>query len=113
MAEFDDQILGDDPLLAEMVHRLVDVLQPEGIYLFGSRARGGESEGSDYDLLVIVSESSLPRYRREQAALRALYGIEASKEVIVLTRAEFESKRLVVCSLEATVAREGRPPYAA
>jgi hypothetical protein len=35
------------------------------------------------------------------------------KEVIVLTRAEFEAGRKVTCSLPATVLREGRLLYAA
>lgn len=109
----DEQLLRDDPVLAEMVRRLVEALDPEQVYLFGSRARGDATDDSDYDLLVIVSTSSQPRYQRDQAAFRALWGVSASKEVIVLTRAEFEAKRSVVCSLEATVAREGRPLYAA
>ena len=109
----DEDLLQNDPILAEMVCRLVDALQPERVYLFGSRARGEAREDSDYDLMVVVSESSLPRYRREQVAFRALCGLGASKEVIVLTRAEFETKRSVVCSLAATVEREGKFLYAA
>jgi uncharacterized protein len=42
-----------------MVRRLVLALQPESIYLFGSRARGDGNADSDFDLLVIVA-SSLP-----------------------------------------------------
>lgn len=103
----------NDPILNEMVQRLVNTFQPECIYLFGSRAREQEGPDSDYDLMIIVSTSSLPRYRREQKAFRALYGINVPKEVIVLTRKEFESKRSVVCSLPATVNREGKLLYAA
>lgn len=102
-----------DPILAEMVRRLVLALQPETIYFFGSRARGEAGEDSDYDLLVVVGDSSLPRYRREQKAFRALCGVGAPKDVLVLTREEFERKKGVVCSLPATVLREGKIVYAA
>ncbi len=47
-----------------IVERLVSGLHPERIYLFGSQARGQADEGSDFDLLIVVSESDLPRHQR-------------------------------------------------
>jgi predicted nucleotidyltransferase len=96
-----------------MVERLVTALSPERIYLFGSHARGDAGPDSDYDLLVVIPTSPLPRYRRDQAAFEALLGVGAAKDVLVLTRDEFERQRLVVCSLPATVEREGVLLYAA
>lgn len=113
MAELDSGILTADPLLAEMVRRLVDTFQPERVYLFGSKARGESDLDSDYDLLVVVPASSLPRYKREQKAFRALCGVGAAKDVLVFTREEFNSKLQVATSLPATVEREGRLLYAA
>lgn len=101
-----------DPQLNDILTRLTARLAPECVYLFGSRARGDANEDSDYDLLVIVRESNLPRYRREQQAFRALCGSGVSADVIVFTRAEFERSRNVVTSLPATVEREGRLLYA-
>jgi predicted nucleotidyltransferase len=103
----------EDPILTEIVSRLVDAFKPEAIYLYGSRVRGEAREDSDYDLLMVVSASALPRYRRDQEAFRELCGLGVSKEVIVLTREEFEAKRTVICSLAATVSREGMLLYAA
>lgn len=99
--------------LAEMVRRLVEALQPEAIYLFGSFARGEAGPHSDYDLLVVVRDSSLPGYERNQKAFRILCGVGASKDVVVLTRDQFERKLAVGSSLPATVVREGRILYAA
>lgn len=101
------------PILNTMVHRLVEALAPERIYLFGSQSRGEAGPESDYDLLVIVPTSSLPRYRRDQAAFETLRGIGVAKDVLVLTHDEFERQRTVVCSLPATVEREGTLLYAA
>lgn len=108
-----DPILAADPKLEEMVRRLVGALGPERIYLFGSRARGEAGADSDYDVLVVVARSDLPGHRRDQQAYRALKGIGVAKDVIVWTREEFESRAGVVCSLPATVLREGRLLYAA
>lgn len=109
----DIQLLEGDAVLAEMLRRLVDQFQPERLYLFGSRARGEAMEDSDYDLLMIVSNSPLPRYQREIEAFRALRSVGAAKDVLVFTRDEFQRKQGVASSLPATVLREGRLLYAA
>lgn len=108
-----DKLLENKPVLREMVRRLTDAFHPECIYLFGSQARGEETSDSDFDLLLVVSDSALPRYRRDQAAFRVLVGVGASKDVLVLTRKEFDRQRSVVCSLPALVEREGLLLYAA
>jgi len=107
-----NQALAPDPIVTEIVSRLRTAFQPECIYLFGSRARGEAGPDSDYDLLMVVP-SSLPRYRRDQAAFRALTGLGAAKDILVLTRAEFDQQRLARTSLPATVEREGILLYAA
>ncbi len=112
MTVVDSDILQGNPILVEMVQRLVDAFDPECIYLFGSHARGKATPDSDYDLLMVVSTSQIPRYKREQKAFRVLCGVGAPKDVIVLTREEFHSKLSVVTSLPATVEREGRLLYA-
>jgi predicted nucleotidyltransferase len=111
MAE--EKLLESDRILEEMVRRLVAAFAPDHIYLYGSRARGEAGPDSDYDLMLVVSASQVPRYRRDQQAFRALCGLGVPKEVIVLTRAEFEAGRKVTCSLPATVLREGKLLYAA
>lgn len=102
-----------DVIVGQMVQRLVAALSPERIYLFGSQARGDAGPESDYDLLVVIPTSTLPRYRRDQAAFHALLGIGVAKDVLVFTRDEFERQRQVLCSLPATVEREGVLLYAA
>ena len=108
-----DQILERDPKLRLMVERLVGAFQPESIYLFGSVARGDAGPDSDYDLMVIVPVSEEPPYRRAQHAQEVLWGIWTAADVLVLTRAEFESRRTVTTSLAATILAEGKTLYAA
>jgi predicted nucleotidyltransferase len=102
-----------DPLVADIVRRLVTALRPERVYLFGSRARGDASDASDYDVMVVVAASSVPRHQREQVAYQALWGLGVPVDVVVLTRDEFERQSTVVASLPATVEREGTLVYAA
>jgi predicted nucleotidyltransferase len=100
-----------EPPLGAVVGRLVDVLEPERIYLFGSRARGDDQADSDYDIMVIVPESDVPPHRRAQLAHRTLRGIRAAADILVWTRQEFDRFRPVPGSLAATVLREGRLLY--
>ncbi len=108
-----DPLLEQDPVLREIVDRLVPALHPERIYLFGSRARGDAGPDSDYDLLVVVPASDQPGYRRDQLAYRTLGGVGAAKDVLVWTREEFECRLHLPASLPATVVREGKLLYAA
>jgi len=100
-----------EPSLDEVVRQLVNALQPEQIYLFGSRARGDSQVDSDYDFMVIVRESDLPPHRRAQLAHHALHRIRAAADILVSTRQEFDRFLSVPGSLAATILREGRLLY--
>lgn len=94
-------------LLETIVQRLVECFKPEQIILFGSYAYGTPNEDSDVDLLVIVSESGEPRYRRTRDAYRALRGIAIAKDVIVMTRQEVNGKVSVPSSFVHQAMHEG------
>jgi len=100
-------------LLTAILSVLVATFKPEVIYAFGSRARDDASVGSDINLMVVVSESSEPGYRRDQKAYRSIPLARLPIDILVVTRAEFTSRAGVPASLPATVLREGRTLYAA
>jgi uncharacterized protein len=100
-----------NPALEEVVRRLVELFEPERIYLFGSQARGEASGDSDYDVMVVVPESDQPTHKRAQKAYSVLWGVGIPVEVIVFTREQFLHQSSVVASLAATVQREGRVLY--
>jgi predicted nucleotidyltransferase len=102
-----------DPVLGEIVRRLVDDCQPERIYLFGSRARGNAGADSDYDIMVVVAQSDEPAYRRAQRAHSLIWDLGAAADILVWTREAFDSRIHLRASLPATIAREGRLLYAA
>jgi len=103
----------DDTVLDEIVNRLVAEFFPERIYLFGSRARGDDGPNSDFDLIVVVSRSDEPGYRRAQRAHEALWGVWTAADIFVLTRDEFDRDTTVRCSLPAIALAEGTTLYAA
>jgi excisionase family DNA binding protein len=97
-----------DPVLADIVRRLVEGYDPDRIYLFGSAARRDAGPDSDYDLLLLVPDDAEPERLRSRKAYRELLkGAGAPVDVLVMTRAAFEAKAGVVGSLPATVLAEG------
>ncbi|HSB79666.1 MAG TPA: nucleotidyltransferase domain-containing protein [Candidatus Methylomirabilis sp.] len=102
------QIAIADPKLAEIVRRLVEAYQPERIYLFGSRARGDVTPDSDYDLMVVVPDSTPPERRRSRLAYEVLWGTGAAGDILVWTRDNFDGRLHLRASLPATVVREGK-----
>lgn len=107
------RILQRDPLLADMVRRLVAAYQPERVYLFGSRARGDAGPDSDYDLLIIVPDSAPPERQRSRLAYEVLWEVGTAGDVVVMTQGYFDWMLEAAASLPATVAREGQVLYAA
>ena len=95
------------PALDEVVSRLASGLQAELIYLFGSQASDLARPGSDYDLLVVVPHSDLPRHEREAISYDLLWGLTIPVDVIVLTHAEFQRQSQVKTSLVVTAKEKG------
>ena len=93
--------------LAGLIARLVDAYEPDRIYLFGSKARGDWGADSDFDLLVVVPDDAPSERLGSRLAYQALRGTGTATDVLVLTRADFESRLHLAASLPATVAREG------
>ncbi len=97
--------------LEEVVRRILAAGSPLRIVLFGSRARGQAKPGSDLDLLI-VEESTLPRYKRAARYLRALVGVFPAKDVVVWTPQEIEAWSQVPNAFVTTALREGKTLYA-
>jgi predicted nucleotidyltransferase len=102
-----------DPVLAELVRRLVRAYEPERIYLFGSKARGQIGPDSDYDLMVVVPDDAPPERRRSRLAYQVLRGTATAADILVWTRRTFDERLHLQASLPATVVREGKLLYGA
>jgi hypothetical protein len=103
----------DDPILAEVVRRLQQLYQPEKIYLFGSTARGESGPDSDYDLMVVVPDSTPVSLRDSGRAYKAIWRLGVATDVLVWTHSDFEDRLQLKASLPSTIGREGKLLYAA
>lgn len=96
-----------DPVVGEIVRRLVLAYHPEVLYLFGSAARGERGADSDYDLLLVVPDNASTERLRARLAYEALWGIGVAVDVLVWRRTAFDESAQVATSLPASVLREG------
>src|SRR5436190_22834120 len=104
------QMIVDENVLNEIVHRLVESIDPDRIILFGSRARGDARPDSDVDLLII-KDSDEPPYRRAAPAYRALTGLAVPTDIIWRTAAEVEDWSAVRNYVTTRALSEGQVLY--
>jgi uncharacterized protein len=99
-----------NPVLSEIVRRIVDAVCPEQIFLFGSAARGEDHMGSDLDLLVVKPCAS----RRNVAAeiYRNLIGVGQAVDVVVVTPEDLERYRSSPALVIESALRDGKLLYA-
>lgn len=97
-------------LVEQIVNHIVAAADPKKIILFGSRARGDSQIASDVDLLVIA-DSTLPRYRRAAPIYGALSKIQLPMDILVFTPQEVEEWSGVRQAFVTTAVREGRVIY--
>jgi len=99
-----------EALLDEILRLIVQTAQPQKATLSGSRARGDTYPGSDLDILV-VKESTEPRYRRSVPILLALSQIHVPMDILVYTPQEIEDWQAVPQAFVTTAIREGKVLY--
>ena len=95
-----------------VIERIVEVLDPEELWLFGSRARNTNSPDSDWDFMAVLPDDAPDRMldlATVWADLRELRRIRV--EVIPIRRRDFDEDRTTPGELAEAVAREGRVVY--
>jgi uncharacterized protein len=102
-----------DAAVSDAVHRLVAQLDPDEIWLFGSRARGDHRPDSDIDLLVVLPDGLPLESYTLRAARRPLLGGGAPVDVFPLARRDFETDPEALGGLAAVARAEGRRLYRA
>ena len=104
-----------DEVLADMVQTIVREVDPERIYLFGSRARGEARQDSDVDLLIIVREPFGPEHSRFQEInriYRALSSFRIPNDVLLYSSDEFARWSQSLNHVVGRCSREGKLLYA-
>jgi predicted nucleotidyltransferase len=86
-------------------------LQPEQVWLFGSRARGDARDDSDWDLLVVVPDQTPASTFDPRVAWRLQREAGVYVDLILLTRSEFLDDLATVNTLPHLVMAEGALIY--
>jgi predicted nucleotidyltransferase len=102
-------------LLIEALRDLEDVegFRLQELWLFGSRARGDNTQDSDLDLLVIIDDgftSPNPRLQARRAIVRA--GAHIEYDLVLMDRTTWEREKHNRCTILPDVNRERRMLYA-
>jgi predicted nucleotidyltransferase len=105
--------VSSDPVLSDILRRLVEAYRPKQVFLFGSRARHAATADSDYDLLLVVPDDAPPERTRSRLAYETLRGTGVAVDVLVWREEDFQARLSLRASLPATVVAEGRLLYGA
>lgn len=98
---------------ADAVCRIVAHLDPDEVWLFGSRARGDHRPDSDIDLMVVLPDGLDRSAYTLEAARRPLLGGGAPVDVLPVARSAFDSHPEALGGLVAAAKAEGQRLYRA
>lgn len=100
-----------DPILVEIVDRVVAAFHPEAVYLFGSRARGDWRADSDYDLLMVLPDD-FGRKIHPFELHEATKDVRAAIDLVPVSHAGFRAARDQLGNLSHEAFHHGRRIYA-
>lgn len=93
-----------------VLERIIEVMRPEEVWLFGSRARGTAGLESDWDLLVVVPDTaSIPLDNKTWSALREVRRQQV--DLVPIRRNDFEADRREFGTLAQIATTSGRRIY--
>ncbi|MEI8333544.1 MAG: nucleotidyltransferase domain-containing protein [Chloroflexota bacterium] len=95
--------------LERIVQAIVESVHPDGVILFGSRARGDDRADSDFDLAIVAPDGSARRRVAKQAyeSLAGVTGRSLGVDLVVLTPSIISIERDLKGSIARAVSLEG------
>lgn len=99
-----------DATLKEIIDRILQILVPDKIILFGSRARGTAREDSDYDLIII--KDNLENAAKVEGEIYVNFvGLETPVDIILTTSEKLEKYKETVGFVYKSALKEGIVVY--
>jgi uncharacterized protein len=101
-------------VLTGIAHRIVDLVHPRQVILFGSQARDTAREDSDIDLLIVGERppgEAWSRRREIGRIRRALPPVGRPIDILLFTPEEVEKWRFTTNHVVSEALREGRVLY--
>lgn len=103
--------MDDSAKLDRVLKKIVEALQPEAVWLFGSRAEGRARADSDYDLLVVLADESPAAELDAVAAYQIVRGMGLAVDLVPCTRSIFEEEKHEVNTLPRAAFLRGKLLY--
>ena len=100
----------NNQILDEMVRRILQVVQPKRVILFGSAARGEMYSESDLDVLIVMPDG-IHRRRTAQTIYRNLTGLGVAKDILVVTETDIKKHGENTSLALYPALREGKELY--
>jgi predicted nucleotidyltransferase len=102
----------DDKTIAEIVRRILTVIQPDRIILFGSAATGQMTKDSDIDLLIVEPDT---KDQKEQylRVIKSLRGLGYPFDILFITTEWFEDSKELVGGIARPANKNGKVIYEA
>ncbi len=100
----------DANIIDQLVERIVEVVNPLKIILFGSAARGEMGPDSDVDVLVVMP-NGIHRRRTAQHLYREIRGLGVPFDILVTTPEMLEKSKNNIGLIYQTILREGKDVY--
>jgi predicted nucleotidyltransferase len=96
----------------ELIERIVEVLHPEQIWLFGSRVRSDARADSDWDFMAILPDGAPEEDLDLHSVWRRLRDLRLQRvELFTMTQSDFEAWRHSLGTLAEIVASTGIVVY--
>jgi len=105
-------MLSNPKAIESIVQKIVEVVHPLRIILFGSYSRGKAEPESDIDVLVVMPEGVHCR-RTAQLLYRQIRGLGVPFDILVTTPNALEKHKDNIGLIYRTVLKQGREIYAA
>jgi predicted nucleotidyltransferase len=100
-----------DAPLERLMRRVVEVMNPLEVWLFGSRVDGRARATSDYDLLVVMPDGTPEAELDPVRAWRLGWDVRVTADIVPCTRSEFDEEKDEIDSLPRAAMLRGRKIY--
>ena len=102
----------DPKVIDELVRRILEIVSPLRIILFGSAARGEMGPHSDFDVLVVMP-NGIHRGKIAEEIHRQMWGFGFPKDIVVVTESDVSQYGSNSYMIIKHALEEGRELYVA
>lgn len=93
-------------VINQIISKILEVIKPDKIILFGSQARGTADSDSDYDVLIIKNE--IPDYFNSLKQIyRKMLEIDARVDIVLKSSEDVEKSKQKIVSITKEALKEG------